>query len=120
MKISIRKSMNKKLGISLSFSLSINETLGGKVSNCCMVIGSMERSNSSIDMVNQLRISFSFPLSKISKSVAEFGCQVILSCDKVCVMDGSDCATRMVNQLAERSSSKARDDQKLHFTVELL
>merc|ERR1711915_1035832 len=111
--------MNKKLRISLSFSLSINETLGGKVSNCCMVVGSMERSNSSIDMVNKLRVSFSFPLSKISKSVAEFGCQVILSCDKVCMMDRGNSSIPMLNQLAERSSSKARDDQKLHFTVEL-
>jgi len=52
MKISIRKSMNKKLGISLSFSLSIDETLGGKVSSSGMEVGSMERGNSSVHMVN--------------------------------------------------------------------
>jgi len=52
MKISIRKSMNKKLGISLSFSLSIDETLGGKVSSSGMEVGSVERGNSSVPMLN--------------------------------------------------------------------
>jgi hypothetical protein len=65
----------------------------------------MERSNSSIDMVNTLGVSlcFSFPV-EMSKAIT----QMVGSGSKVCTVNGSNGSTRVVDQLTEGSGGKAR------------
>merc|ERR1719435_818703 len=105
-------SVGQDLGISLGFSLSIevSVSLAGQVLYCGVVVGSVERSYCSVEMVDQLWVSLSFSLTVMSKPES----QVVVSSSKVGVVYRGDCSTKVTNKLTVRGGGKAAQDQKFH------
>ena len=82
----------------------MTKSLGSQVLSGSVVVGSMEGSHSSIDMVDQLGVSLGFSLAIISKSSS----QMVGGSGVVGSMERSHSSIDMVDQLTKGGGSKAR------------
>merc|ERR1719233_1903377 len=106
-------SVGQDLGISLSFSLSIEVPIsivspGGQVVGSGHSVSMVERSHCPIEMVDQLWVSLSISLTVMSKPES----QVVVSGSKVGVVYRGHCSAKVTNKLTIRGGGKAAQDQK--------
>merc|ERR1712105_534644 len=101
--------------ISLGLSLSIvKQSPACKMVYSGVVVSSMEGSDGSVDMADQLRISFSFSLSQMGVRPATLYSQVVGSSSQVSMVHRSDRSTWVVDKLTQGSGRQAGKEQKFH------
>merc|ERR1712236_152096 len=104
-----------QLRISLGVSLSIvDKSLASKVVYSCVVVSSMEGSNSSVEMMDELRVSFSLSKMMIRPVTKTLYSQVVGSSSQVSMVHGSDSSIWVGDKLAQGSGRQAGEDQKFH------
>ena len=107
-------SVGQVLGISVSLSLAISIytmaiPLGSQVLDGSVVVGSVEWSHSTVEVVDQLRVSLGLSLAEVAV-MSKPQSQVLVSGGNVCIVHRSDGSTGVLDKLPKGGGGKTGQD----------